>query len=97
MTVSGKESTFTVEAPDYIKNIRLKINLKSQKITEMHLLSNLGVQGDFVYDNLSLNNKELTNFGFAEVTKLTTDKEGYRMKQEQVKSALQNIGVREEV
>jgi hypothetical protein len=52
LTVSGKESTFTVEAPDYIKNIRLKINLKSQKITEMHLLSNLGVQGEFVVDIL---------------------------------------------
>jgi len=52
LTVSGKESTFTVEAPDYIKNIRLKINLKSQKITEMHLLSNLGVQGEFVVEIL---------------------------------------------
>ncbi len=45
ITGNGKESTFTVESPDYIKNIRLKINLKTQKITEMHLISNLGVQG----------------------------------------------------
>ena len=45
LQISGKESTFTVEAPDFVKNIRLKINLKSQKITEMHLVSNLGVQG----------------------------------------------------
>jgi hypothetical protein len=50
LPVNGKESTFTVEAPDFIKNIRLKINLKSQKITEMHLVSNLGVQGEFSVD-----------------------------------------------
>ena len=42
---NGKESAFTVEVPDFIKNIRLKINLKTQKIIEMHLVSNLGVQG----------------------------------------------------
>lgn len=50
LPVNGKESTFTVEAPDFIKNIRLKINLKSQKITEMHVVSNLGVQGEFAVD-----------------------------------------------
>jgi len=33
LTVNGKESTFTLEAPDYVKNIRLKVNLKSQRIT----------------------------------------------------------------
>lgn len=50
LPVNGKESAFTVEAPDFIKNIRLKINLKSQKITEMHVVSNLGVQGEFAVD-----------------------------------------------
>jgi hypothetical protein len=43
--VNGKESTFTVESPDFVKNIRLKINLKTQRIMEMHVVSNLGVQG----------------------------------------------------
>ena len=33
LPTSGKQSTFTVEAPDFVKNLRLKINLKSQKIT----------------------------------------------------------------
>lgn len=32
LQVSGKESTFTVESPDFVKNIRLKINLKTQRI-----------------------------------------------------------------
>lgn len=51
MQLNGKESSYTVEAPDFIKNIRLKINLKTQKIMEMHLVSNLGVQGEFAVDS----------------------------------------------
>lgn len=46
----GKETAFTIEAPDFVKNIRLRINLKSQKITEMHLVSNLGLQGEFAVE-----------------------------------------------
>ena len=34
-----------------MKNIRLKINLKTQKIMEMHIVSNLGVQGEFAVDS----------------------------------------------
>ena len=45
LAATGKESTFTVEHPDFIKNIRVKVNLKTQKITEMHVVSNLGIQG----------------------------------------------------
>lgn len=32
LTYNGKESTFTVEYPDFIKNIKLKLNLRTQKI-----------------------------------------------------------------
>lgn len=32
LTHNGKESTFTVEYPDFIKNIKLKLNLRTQKI-----------------------------------------------------------------
>jgi hypothetical protein len=51
LQVNGKESTFTVEYPDFVKNIRLKINLKTQRIMEMHVVSNLGVQGEFAVDS----------------------------------------------
>lgn len=40
----GKESTFTVEYPDFIKNIRLKINIKTHRITQLSLVSNLGIE-----------------------------------------------------
>jgi hypothetical protein len=46
----GKDSTFTVEYPDFIKNIRLKINLKTHRITSISLLSNLGIEADFMVD-----------------------------------------------
>lgn len=39
-----------------MKNIRVKVNLKSQKITEMHVISNLGVQGDFAVDSAPVSN-----------------------------------------
>ena len=39
----GKDSTFTVEYPDFIKNIRLKINIKTHRITQLSVLSNLGI------------------------------------------------------
>jgi hypothetical protein len=46
----GKDSTFTVEYPDFIKNIRLKINLKTHRITQISLLSNLGIEAEFIVD-----------------------------------------------
>lgn len=46
----GRESVFAVENPDFVKNIRVKINMKTQRILEVHVLSNLGIQGEFVAD-----------------------------------------------
>ena len=45
LTVNGKESTFTVEYPDFIKSLKLKINLRTQRVLEITITSNLGVQG----------------------------------------------------
>ena len=41
----GKDSSFTVEYPDFIRNIRLKINIKTHRITALTVVSNLGLEG----------------------------------------------------
>lgn len=51
MLNQGKDSSFTVEYPDFIKNIRLKINLRTHKVSALTVVSNLGIEGDFVVDN----------------------------------------------
>ena len=47
---AGKQSTFTVQYPDFIKNIRLKLNLKTHRITQISLVSNLGIEAEFIVD-----------------------------------------------
>lgn len=49
----GKESTFTVEYPDFIKNIQLRINLRTQRILDIKFTSNIGIQGEFSIESQS--------------------------------------------
>lgn len=46
----GKESTFTVEYPDYIKEFKLHINLKQSRITRIEVVSNMGISAEFISD-----------------------------------------------
>lgn len=63
----GRDSSFTVEYPDFVKNIRLKINLKTHKVTALTVVSNLGIEGDFVVDtNMGLKTEKKTIPGIKE-------------------------------
>lgn len=44
----GKESTFTVEYPDYIKEFKLYINLKQSRIYRLDVVSNMGITAEFI-------------------------------------------------
>ncbi|CAM6005742.1 unnamed protein product [Sphagnum balticum] len=46
--VKGKESTFTVEYPDYIKEFKLHINVKQNRISQIVVVSNMGITAEFI-------------------------------------------------